>query len=160
MSTSFKKRVSSKSSHPLGTRPSLHNAQLLVSSGVPSLDVLLGKGSSHVGVPPILDWNVHEWNTYYNNIILTTGGGLAVGTVLLIGMLFIVQDGWCNSDVIILTIEEDPFGSYSRLLLKYFLSEGVMCGHALLLASASERGEDIIKVIYIGPRNLISPRIY
>lgn len=43
-------------------------------------------------------------------------------------------------------LEEDTFGSYSRLLLKYFLSEGVMCGHSLFVASASERGEDILKV--------------
>ena len=86
MSTSLKKRVSSKPSHPLGTRPSLHNAQLLVSSGVPSLDVLLGKGSSHVGAPPLLFM-------YCMIHILITGGGLAVGSVLLIGMLFIVQDG-------------------------------------------------------------------
>ena len=42
--------------------------------------------------------------------------------------------------------EEDVYGSYSRLLMKYFLSEGVMCGHTLLLASANERTEDILKV--------------
>jgi len=43
--------------------------------------------------------------------------------------------------------EEDTFGSYSRLLLKYFLSEGIMCAHALFLASASERPEDTLKVL-------------
>lgn len=37
-------------------------------------------------------------------------------------------------------------GSYSRLLLKYFLAEGVMSGHSLLLASASENPEEVIKV--------------
>ena len=42
--------------------------------------------------------------------------------------------------------EEDIYGSYSRLILKYFLSEGVMCGHSLFLASASEDPEDMIKV--------------
>lgn len=42
MATSFKKKGSSRPSHPRGTRPSLHNAQLLVSTGVPSLDALLG----------------------------------------------------------------------------------------------------------------------
>ncbi len=46
--------------------------------------------------------------------------------------------------------EEDVCGSYSRLLLKYFLAEGVMCGHSLLLASASENPEDIVKVGGIG----------
>ncbi len=42
--------------------------------------------------------------------------------------------------------EEDRYGSYSRLLMKYFLSEGVMCGHTLLLGSANENTEDILKV--------------
>ena len=43
-------------------------------------------------------------------------------------------------------LEEDAFGQYSRLLLKYFLAEGVMCGHSLLLASASEEPPGILKV--------------
>lgn len=43
MASSFKKKgSSSKPLHPLGSRPSLYNAQLLVSSGVPSMDLLLG----------------------------------------------------------------------------------------------------------------------
>lgn len=93
-SSSFKKKLSSKPSHPRGCRPSLYNAQLLVSSGVPSMDSLLG-------------------------------GGLAVGTVLL--------------------VEEDAYGLYSRLLFKYFQSEGVMCGHSLFLASASNPTQEIMK---------------
>ena len=43
-------------------------------------------------------------------------------------------------------LEEDCFGSYSRLLLKYFLAEGVMCGHSCFVASASERPTDILQV--------------
>lgn len=42
MATSFKKKANSKLSQPRGTRPSLHYAQALISTGVPSLDVLLG----------------------------------------------------------------------------------------------------------------------
>lgn len=42
--------------------------------------------------------------------------------------------------------EEDKYGLYSRLLFKYFQSEGVMCGHTLFLAGASGRTEDIVKV--------------
>ena len=42
--------------------------------------------------------------------------------------------------------EEDVHASYSRLLFKYFLSEGVMCGHTLFLAGATGRTEDILKV--------------
>ena len=47
--------------------------------------------------------------------------------------------------------EEDILGSYSRVLLKMFLAEGIMCGHALFLASASEDPVEMIKVqIHIG----------
>nr|AGD98726.1 elongation protein 4-like protein [Callorhinchus milii] len=77
-----------------GTRASVHNGQLLVSTGVPSLDYMLG-------------------------------GGLAVGTLLL--------------------IEEDKYESYSWMLLKYFLAEGVVCGHSLYIASARDHPEDIIQ---------------
>ncbi|KAL5516573.1 hypothetical protein EMCRGX_G001946 [Ephydatia muelleri] len=94
MATSFKKKANSKLSQPRGTRPSLHYAQALISTGVPSLDVLLG-------------------------------GGLPVGSVML--------------------VEEDTFGQYSRMLLKYFLAEGVTCGHSLFVASASEEPSGILK---------------
>ena len=40
------------------------------------------------------------------------------------------------------------FASYSRLLLKYFLSEGIMCGHSVFLASASEQPADMVKVTW------------
>ena len=42
--------------------------------------------------------------------------------------------------------EEDKYGSYSHLLLKYFLAEGVMCNHSLFLASADTSTEHILKV--------------
>ncbi|XP_040835974.1 elongator complex protein 4 isoform X3 [Ochotona curzoniae] len=77
-----------------GTRPSVRNGQLLVSTGLPALDQLLG-------------------------------GGLAVGTVLL--------------------IEEDKYNLYSPLLFKYFLAEGVVSGHTLLIASAEEEPTDIVQ---------------
>nr|XP_017519569.2 elongator complex protein 4 isoform X5 [Manis javanica] len=77
-----------------GTLPSLRNGQLLVSTGLPALDQLLG-------------------------------GGLAVGTVLL--------------------IEEDKYNIYSPLLFKYFLAEGIISGHNLLIASANEDPTDIVQ---------------
>uniref|UniRef100_A0A8C5L8B3 Elongator complex protein 4 n=1 Tax=Jaculus jaculus TaxID=51337 RepID=A0A8C5L8B3_JACJA len=77
-----------------GTRPSVRNGQLLVSTGLPALDQLLG-------------------------------GGLAVGTVLL--------------------IEEDKHNIYSPLLFKYFLAEGIVSGHTLLIASANENPAEILK---------------
>ncbi|XP_005873129.1 PREDICTED: elongator complex protein 4 isoform X1 [Myotis brandtii] len=77
-----------------GTRPSVRNGQLLVSTGLPALDQLLG-------------------------------GGLAVGTVLL--------------------IEEDKYNTYSPLLFKYFLAEGIVAGHTSLVASAKEEPADILQ---------------
>ncbi|XP_004851655.1 elongator complex protein 4 [Heterocephalus glaber] len=77
-----------------GTRPSVRNGQLLVSTGLPALDQLLG-------------------------------GGLAVGTVLL--------------------IEEDKYDIYSPLLFKHFLAEGIVSGHTLLVASAKERPAGILQ---------------
>ncbi|XP_011360849.1 elongator complex protein 4 isoform X1 [Pteropus vampyrus] len=77
-----------------GTRPSVRNGQLLVSTGLPALDQLLG-------------------------------GGLAVGTVLL--------------------IEEDKYNIYSPLLFKYFLAEGIISGHTLLVASAKDEPAEILQ---------------
>uniref|UniRef100_UPI00358F8723 elongator complex protein 4 isoform X2 n=1 Tax=Myxine glutinosa TaxID=7769 RepID=UPI00358F8723 len=90
--TSFQKKSRIKIAQIPGTRPSLQNSQLLVSTGVPSLDYLLG-------------------------------GGLAVGTLLL--------------------IEEDAFGNYSRVLLKYFLAEGVVSHHGLFVASVDLHPDEI-----------------
>ena len=42
--------------------------------------------------------------------------------------------------------EEDTFGSYANLLLRYFLAEGVMCSHGLMVASAEEQPKKITKV--------------
>ncbi|XP_048217631.1 elongator complex protein 4 [Perognathus longimembris pacificus] len=102
-SSSFQRRVpkagGTESSGPrlvsiAGTRPSVRNGQLLVSTGLPALDQLLG-------------------------------GGLAVGTVLL--------------------IEEDKYNIYSPMLFKYFLAEGVVSGHTLLVASAKDDPADILQ---------------
>ena len=42
MATSFQKKTRIKAVQILGTKPSLHNNQLLVSTGVPSLDNVIG----------------------------------------------------------------------------------------------------------------------
>ncbi|KAJ0179262.1 hypothetical protein K1T71_004974 [Dendrolimus kikuchii] len=46
-------------------------------------------------------------------------------------------------------VEEDVLGNYSRILIKYFLAEGVVCKHALFIASADENPEEIIKELPI-----------
>ncbi|XP_055996297.1 elongator complex protein 4-like isoform X3 [Ostrea edulis] len=80
--TSFQRKARVKPNQIVGTKPSLFNNQLLISSGVPSLD----------------------------NII-----------------------------------EEDVYGSYARLLLKYFSAEAAMTGHSLLLTSADQDPAQIMK---------------
>ncbi|KAJ8416238.1 hypothetical protein AAFF_G00382600 [Aldrovandia affinis] len=92
--TTFQKKSRSKLVSIPGTRPSVQNGQLIVSTGVTSLDYVIG-------------------------------GGLAVGTLLL--------------------IEEDKYDSYSRMLLKYFLAEGVVCGHNLFIASARNHPDEILQ---------------
>ncbi|XP_065150517.1 elongator complex protein 4 [Paramisgurnus dabryanus] len=92
--TSFQKKSRSKLISIPGTRPSVQNGQLIVSTGVTSLDYIIG-------------------------------GGLAVGSLLL--------------------VEEDRYDSYSRTLLKYFLAEGVVCGHELFLASARDHPDEIMQ---------------
>ncbi|CAH0553131.1 unnamed protein product [Brassicogethes aeneus] len=77
-----------------GTILSTQNAQRLISSGIPSLDDLLG-------------------------------GGLPVGTVAL--------------------IEEDLHGAYSKIILKYFLAEGIVSKHSTLIASQDINPFNIIK---------------
>ena len=42
--------------------------------------------------------------------------------------------------------EEDIFGSYSSLLARYYVAEGVMCGHNLLVASAAQPPATMLQV--------------
>ncbi|KAJ0002177.1 hypothetical protein NQD34_001973 [Periophthalmus magnuspinnatus] len=92
-STSFQKKTRSKLLSIPGTRPSVQNGQLLVSTGVTSLDFLLGQCSL-----------------------------LALASR-----------------------KEDYYDSYSRMILKYFLAEGVVCQHELFVASAQDSPNDILQ---------------
>ncbi|KAM6274351.1 elongator complex protein 4 isoform 2-T2 [Porphyrio hochstetteri] len=82
--TSFQRKAAacSRLAAVVGTRPSVRHGQLLLSSGLPSLDSVL---------------------------------------------------------------EEDKYSLYSSLLFKYFLAEGVVCGHELFVASAKEHPDNILK---------------
>ncbi|KFM82625.1 Elongator complex protein 4, partial [Stegodyphus mimosarum] len=53
------------------------------------------------------------------------GGGLAIGTICL--------------------IEEDQYNTYSNLLLKYFLAEGIVNQHSVLLAGGDESPQKILQ---------------
>ncbi|XP_067937728.1 elongator complex protein 4-like [Watersipora subatra] len=78
----------------LGTKPSIHNSTLLVSTGVPSLDALIG-------------------------------GGIAVGSCIL--------------------IDEDRYNTYTSLLLKYYIAEGITNKHKIFLASANQPPSQILQ---------------
>lgn len=41
-------------------------------------------------------------------------------------------------------LEEDVLGNYSRVLCKYFLAEGVVCNHALFIASADDEPKETV----------------
>ncbi|KAJ3037996.1 Elongator subunit elp4, partial [Rhizophlyctis rosea] len=93
--SSFKRRIPTASSNPPpATRISAHNGQTLLSTGVPSLDDVLG-------------------------------GGLPLGSLLL--------------------IKEDRFTGYAHLLLKYFITQGIVAGHAVCVASADENPEELAR---------------
>jgi len=99
--SSFQRKLPTNLCKIPGTKVSINNSQLLISSGVPSLDSIIG-------------------------------GGIAVGTILL--------------------IEEDVYSNYSNILFKYFLAEGVVSGHKLLLTSMNVDADRLLK-------NLPSPSI-
>jgi len=44
-------------------------------------------------------------------------------------------------------LEEDAYNLYANFLIKYFLAEGVMCGHALYVAGPSGDTGKILKVL-------------
>ena len=48
--------------------------------------------------------------------------------------------------LILLSVEEDTYGNYSRLLLKYFSAEAAMTGHSLVLTSGDQDPSQILKV--------------
>ncbi|XP_063635938.1 elongator complex protein 4 [Cydia splendana] len=98
---SFYKAVESRSSIN-GTK--LKNNVPYVSSGIPSLDHVIG-------------------------------GGLPTGAIFV--------------------VEEDVLGNYSRVLNKYFLSEGVVCKHDLFIASADDDPQEFVKEL---PQACAAPR--
>ncbi|XP_066932426.1 elongator complex protein 4-like [Clytia hemisphaerica] len=98
MTSSFVKKQTTRGrpNLPLGTKPSVGNNQLLVSSGIPSLDMLIG-------------------------------GGIAIGTLVM--------------------IEEDLHRTYSNVMHKLFLAEGIKCKHSIFVANEETSMDEFIKDI-------------
>ena len=45
-------------------------------------------------------------------------------------------------------LEEDTHGTFSEILLRYFIAEGVLCSHGTLLVSSSSHNADEIFKVY------------
>lgn len=58
---------------------------------------------------------------------LISGGGIAVGSCLL--------------------VDEDRFNTYTSLVMKYYIAEGVTNNHKLFIASANQPPADILQVV-------------
>jgi hypothetical protein len=86
-----------------GTRPSVHNGQLLASTGLHDLD-----GTFRLFVVPYIS----NFTAHHMLVAEVLGGGVGVGTLLL--------------------IEEDVRTTHARTLLKYFAAEGLACTHNVL----------------------------
>jgi elongator complex protein 4 len=43
--------------------------------------------------------------------------------------------------------EEDKYGTYAKLLVKYFLAEGIVCGHSLVVASQDLNCEALVNSV-------------
>lgn len=92
---------------PSGTRPSLQNGQLLISSGLHQLDSIQCSPCARLETKICFPLTIQA----------ILGGGIAVGTIVL--------------------VEEDSPSSYYRNLLKYFVSEGLAVNHEVAFVQSS-----------------------
>lgn len=77
------------------------------------------------GVNPSIYTNHLLASTGVPDLDVLLGGGLAIGTVLV--------------------LEEDVSGNYSKLLLKYFLSEGLVHNHSVFVTNSGLDGKSIVR---------------
>lgn len=96
----------------------MQNGQLLVSSGNSSMDAIFGWLQ-------IARMNISELKHVFYTF---PGGGLQLGSMML--------------------IEEDKHGVYSKALHRYFLGEGSMHNHQLLVVNLDEDPKEFVSIIY------------
>ncbi|TNN55133.1 Elongator complex protein 4 [Liparis tanakae] len=65
--------------------------------------------------------------------------------ILLLRPVVSCPEGWGYLCVQGEVSEEDRYDSYSRMILKYFLAEGVVCRHELFVAAAQDNPDDILQ---------------
>lgn len=78
--------------------------------------------------------------------------------------LQVCESVWEWGDILIdvfyfFSLEEDRYDSYSRMILKYFLAEGVVCRHELFVSAAQESPDNILQVWPYIPRRLKTPHL-
>ncbi|ORX49288.1 PAXNEB-domain-containing protein [Piromyces finnis] len=93
MKSSFRKRINLNQVQPIATKISSYTSQLLISSGIPSYDDLLG-------------------------------GGIPVGSLTM--------------------VKKDSYTTYADLFGKYFISQGLVSNHDILVISADNKPENIV----------------
>ena len=98
-----------------GTKPGVRS-QTLISTGISELDTILGGA---IGAQPFTVAN----NSCQNIEVVLQSGGLPLGTVLL--------------------LLEDEYTQHHRTLLKYFLAEGLACGHQCHWAAAKHSPDGV-----------------
>ena len=88
--------------------------------------------------------------------------GLKVGCTLYVGAhftwvftVFYPPGRLPLTSPVCLVTEEDTYASYSRLMLKYYLAEGIMSQHRVLVASADPSPEQLIQVTRSSVRHCV-----
>ena len=146
--SSFQKRARPSSTSVLGTKISATTSILHVSSGISSLDDILGKSYKYLVLTKTRVYHVKNQLTYCHLIILD--GGLPLGSLCLIGIYRNMFAIYINKNVImkfVLFTEEDEYGSFARTITKYFLAEGIHKQNYVFAASMNENPWDLVRLL-------------
>ena len=86
-------------------------------------------------------------------MVMGTGSGSETGSECVnrpftpVQFLYLTAGNERNTNNLCFSLtEEDTYSSYSRLMLKYYIAEGVMSQHSVLVASADPSPTQLVKV--------------